>query len=103
MIAGVDGYHGEWVVALADTWPCHVSPFLTICQDFQALLAATADCQVVVVDMPIGLPAGNEHRKCDEYGREKLSAVAATRLFYAPPGQRSPRVPRQSSRACTTP
>jgi predicted RNase H-like nuclease len=85
VIAGVDGCHGGWVVALADGWPCRLPPSLLICPTFEALLIATAKCQIVVVDMPIGLPTGAEHRRCDEIGRTLLGPVAAARLFYAPP------------------
>jgi predicted RNase H-like nuclease len=85
MIAGVDGCHGGWVVALADGWPCRLPPNMVICLTFEALLIATAKCQIVVVDMPIGLPTGAEHRYCDEIGRIMLGPSGATRLFYAPP------------------
>jgi len=85
MIAGVDGCHSGWVVAMAEGWPCCKSPDFLVCRDFQAILGATAGCQAIVVDMPTGLPAGNEHRKCDEDGRAKLGPAGATRLFYAPP------------------
>lgn len=73
------------MVALADGWPCRLPPSLLICPTFEALLIATAKCQIVVVDMPIGLPTGAEHRRCDLIGRTLLGPVAATRLFYAPP------------------
>jgi predicted RNase H-like nuclease len=76
--------HAGWVAAIAERWPPSAPPDLYIYSNFQALLAATQDCRIVVVDMPIGLPAGVEHRLCDIEGRVRLGA-AATRLFYAPP------------------
>ena len=85
MLASADGCRGGWVVALADCWPCHPSPRFEVHETFQALLYATAHCRVLVVDMPIGLPTGAEHRPCDEIGKAKLGAVGTTRLFYAPP------------------
>ena len=60
MIAGVDGCKAGWIIALAAGWPCVEPPYLLLCRDFQALLAVTAECRAVMVDMPIGLPAGPE-------------------------------------------
>ena len=85
MLAAADGCRAGWVVAMAESWPCPQPPHLTIYPAFRDMLVATAACRAVVVDMPIGLPAGSEHRQCDETGRRLLGALAVTRLFYAPP------------------
>jgi predicted RNase H-like nuclease len=85
MIAGVDGCHGSWIVALAGGWPCRQPPVFLRCSAFKEMLDATAGCVAVVADMPIGLPTGAEHRRCDEIGRAMLGPGGASRLFYAPP------------------
>jgi predicted RNase H-like nuclease len=85
MIAGVDGCHAGWVVALADGWPCPRPPEFRICPTFRDLLDAAAGCPVIAVDMPIGLPSGAQPRRCDQIGRVMLGSTAASRLFHAPP------------------
>lgn len=85
MIASADGCKGGWIVAVADRWPCRIPPVFAIYRTFQALLDATIDAEVLVVDMPIGLPTGREHRLCDELGRSLLGPEGTTRLFFAPP------------------
>lgn len=84
MIAGVDGCRKGWLVATVESWPCTEVPQLVVCEEFGQVLDATADCRVVMVDMPIGLPEGKLPRSCDIEARKQLGA-AWMRIFYAPP------------------
>ncbi len=84
-IAGVDGSRAGWVVSLADCWPCPTPPHLVICRDFAGVLAVTANCQAIVVDMPIGLPSGSEIRLCDQLARDLLGPAGSSRVFNTPP------------------
>lgn len=84
MIAGVDGCRGGWLVALGDGWPCTRPVTLIVCKDFHAVLVATASCDAVVVDIPIGLPEGPVGRACDVAAKRILGA-AHVRVFLAPP------------------
>ncbi|MBN1672511.1 MAG: DUF429 domain-containing protein [Kiritimatiellae bacterium] len=85
MIAGVDGCPDGWIVVTSETWPCARKPRPLLCPDFGAVLEATASCDAVVVDMPIGLPAGPVARLCDVEAREALGRDSQSRVFYAPP------------------
>ncbi len=85
MIASADGCKAGWVVAVADGWPCRKAPQLRVCKDFQELLKWTASCEVVVVDIPIGLPKGKEPRLCDLQARKNLGKSGSNRVFLAPP------------------
>lgn len=51
-VAGVDGCRGGWVVAHLESG----AVTFEIVVDFAAVLRATADAEMVAVDMPIGLP-----------------------------------------------
>ena len=84
MIAGVDGCKRGWLVALGDGWPTKSLPKLKICADFKAVLEATRDCQVVAIDMPIGLTDGADERECDLLARKALSPGGGSRVFPAP-------------------
>lgn len=84
MIAGVDGCRGGWVVALSEDWPCVRRPALRLCEDFTLVLGTTAACDVVVVDMPIGLPRGATLRACDIAAKGMLGPCAS-RVFLSPP------------------
>ncbi len=85
MYAGVDACKGGWVVAKSKTWPCREVPLLAICADFASVIALTADCKRVAVDIPIGLPRGSRVRKCDLEAKKMLSGHNTSALFYAPP------------------
>lgn len=85
MFAGVDACKGGWIVAKSAAWPCREAPALAVCPDFRAVLALTADCRRVAVDIPIGLPSGRHLRACDVEAKKLLSGRNASALFYAPP------------------
>jgi len=85
MIASADGCKAGWLVAVADGWPRRKAPQLHVCKDFQELLKWTGSCEVVVVDIPIGLPEGKEPRLCDLQARKKLGKGGSNRVFLAPP------------------
>lgn len=85
MFAGVDACKGGWVLAKSPAWPCREVPALAICPDFQTVLALTADCRRVAVDIPIGLPSGRSIRLCDLEAKKLLSGHNTSALFYAPP------------------
>lgn len=78
-VAGVDGVPGGWVVArLADRvrW--------TVCRDAAAVLAATAGCAAVGVDIPLGLPRAGARRACDTATAAALGRARAA-VFACPP------------------
>lgn len=85
MIAGVDGCRTGWLVALGERWPCLGLPELRVCPDFAAVLRATESCDIVVVDMPIGLMAEAAGRECDRLAKQLLGPRAASRVFWPPP------------------
>ena len=85
MFAGVDACKGGWMVAKSASWPCREVPALAVCPDFRTMLALTADCPRVAVDIPIGLPSGHRLRACDLEAKKLLSGHNTSALFYAPP------------------
>lgn len=84
MIAGADGCKKGWVVAQCAGWPLAGPPTILLCDDFPSLLDATRSCDIVVVDMPIGLP-DKECRACDDEAKVYLGRQGSNRVFYAPP------------------
>jgi predicted RNase H-like nuclease len=84
MLAGVDGCRNGWIVALAPSWPCHQPVSIEFYPDFKAVLEATRTCEVVAVDMPIGLPDGNELRECDVLAQKALGGQRSS-VFLTPP------------------
>ena len=87
MFAGVDACKGGWIIAKSASWPCRELPALAVCPDFRTMLAFTADCRRVAVDIPIGLPSGKQRRLCDleakEFLRKHDHNPAA--VFFTPP------------------
>jgi predicted RNase H-like nuclease len=77
-VAGVDGYRGGWIVAVlsgtAIRW--HVVPSAA------EVLAATASCAAVAVDIPMGL-VDRGPRACDLAARHRLGPARAS-VFHAP-------------------
>ena len=84
MIAGVDGCKKGWVVAVGDGWSSQQRPRLLFCETFKLVLKATDTCEVVAVDMPIGIPSGAQRRDCDLQAIKALGK-AASRVFLTPP------------------
>jgi predicted RNase H-like nuclease len=85
MLAGVDACKGGWIVAKTTSWTSREVPCLAVCPDFRTVLALTADCQRVAVDIPIGLPSHDQVRLCDLEAKKLLSGHNTSALFYAPP------------------
>jgi len=91
MLASADGCRGGWLVAKCNSWPCEYTPYLAICADFRSLVEFTRDCERVVVDIPIGLPAGTQVRYCDVKARGLLAKDGASSVvFDAPPRETLP-------------
>src|ERR1700674_1274062 len=84
MLAGVDGCRNGWIVALGQSWPCCEPVGIEFYPDFKAVLEATQTCEVVAVDMPIGLPDGSELRECD-LGAQKALGRKRSSVFLTPP------------------
>jgi len=78
-VAGVDGCRAGWVaIVLEDGGFARAGGFAS----FAALLAATADCAAIAVDMPIGLVARGL-RDCDRLAQAALAGRRST-LFTIP-------------------
>jgi hypothetical protein len=85
-VAGVDGCRGGWCVAVAlpvnegggpDAGPFLALKSLFLSRTFAEVLAETDDCELVCVDIPIGLPDGAKARECG-YCRAQDSRTAAS-------------------------
>jgi|SRR5579872_5896841 len=84
MIAGVDGCRNGWIVAFGRAWPCDEPVNIVFCANFSTVLETTNSCQVIAVDMPIGLPDGSDERECDLSARKALGTKQSS-VFLAPP------------------
>jgi predicted RNase H-like nuclease len=84
-VAGVDGVPGGWVVARLR--PGGGDPDRgvdwNVLPDAAAVLAWTAGCDAVGVDIPIGVPASGR-RRCDQLAAARLGPARAS-VFPAPP------------------
>jgi predicted RNase H-like nuclease len=76
--AGVDGWRGRWVVATVGE---HVK--WAVARSAAEVVALTAECSAVAVDVPIGLADGPGGRACDLLARQRLGAARAS-VFPAP-------------------
>lgn len=87
LFAGVDACKGGWLVAISPAWPCRERPAVAVCPDFRAVLALTAECRRVAVDIPMGLPSGKRMRKCDAEARALLQKLdhQSSAVFRTPP------------------
>lgn len=91
-VAGVDGCKAGWLVAAVsvtnassqrDT-PCVFElKRVLVASTFTDVLSKTADCELVCVDIPIGLSDG-KRRECDLAAREVLRGQRASSVFPAP-------------------
>jgi predicted RNase H-like nuclease len=91
-VAGVDGCRGGWFVVIASTGKksSHVGTscvlklekFL-VARTFTEVLSGTPDCELVCVDIPIGLTDG-KRRECDVAARKTLGGQRASSIFPAP-------------------
>jgi predicted RNase H-like nuclease len=84
ILAGVDGCKRGWIIAMAQSWPFHEPLRIEFCLDFNAVLEATQTCQVVAVDIPIGLPDDSDIRDCD-LGAQKALSNKRSSVFLTPP------------------
>ncbi|MEO6881161.1 MAG: DUF429 domain-containing protein [Mycobacteriaceae bacterium] len=86
--AGVDGFDGRWVIARTDgapTGPDHTglsTLTFTLADDATGVLEATADCEAVAVDVPLGLSV-DAVRPCERAARARLPGAASS-VFPAP-------------------
>ncbi len=76
----MDGVRGGWVVTLLDRGAVRWHTAATAAE----VLALTAGCRAVGVDIPLGLPAGPDRRACDELAARRLGAARSS-VFPAPP------------------
>lgn len=56
----------------------------SMCADAPTVLAATAGCAAVGVDIPLGLPSGRTRRACDDLTAARLGRARSS-VFPAPP------------------
>lgn len=92
-VAGVDGCKGGWFVVIvsgmkensrADApWFLKLKKSL-VARDFVDVLSETTNCELVCVDIPIGLSDGNGPRECDVAARKLLHRPRASSIFPAP-------------------
>ena len=78
---GVDGCRGGWVAArLTD----HMPPVIDVFEDLRSLWEAHGDAELILIDMPIGLPSeGVEERRCDVAARRLIGPRSAS-VFRVP-------------------
>lgn len=103
-VAGVDGCKAGWFVAIASMAkylapqsfdsaqdgfiggsPCVFklkSSYVT--SSFSEVLSKTTDCELICIDIPIGLSDGVKPRECDIAARRLLSGPRASSVFPAP-------------------
>jgi predicted RNase H-like nuclease len=79
-VAGVDGVRGGWVVATVEPGRVEWAVVTTAAE----VLAATAHCAAVGVDIPLGLPPGPDRRACDLAAAQLLERARSS-VFPVPP------------------
>ena len=92
-VAGVDGCKAGWVVAIVSGMKESSRPdascvfklgsFL-VASTFAEVLSETSNCELVCVDIPIGLSDGRKQRECDVTARKVLGRRRASSVFPAP-------------------
>ena len=92
-VAGVDGCKAGWLVAVVSVTnessrrntPCVFElKRVLVASTFSEVLSRTADCELVCVDIPIGLSDGDKPRECDSEARELLRGRRASSVFPSP-------------------
>ncbi len=85
-VAGVDGCRAGWFVVVAQAPKQKVLQLKDFCvaKTFADVLSKTADCELVCVDIPIGLSDGTKPRECDVAARKILGGQRASSVFPAP-------------------
>ncbi|MCH8064863.1 MAG: DUF429 domain-containing protein [Chloroflexi bacterium] len=81
-VAGVDGCKGGWLLVRADATGQLRIEDVSIISTFRELIAATAECAAIAVDIPIGLPT-NEPRAADGEARKAIGPRRSS-VFPAP-------------------
>lgn len=81
-IGGVDGVPGGWVVCLVE----RAGVSWSVLPDAAAVLAATACCDAVGVDIPLALPVGGGRRTAEVEASARLGRARAS-LFPTPPAE----------------
>jgi predicted RNase H-like nuclease len=91
-VAGVDGCKAGWLVAIisvtkkgkrTDTSCVYDLKCILVASTFAEVLSKTADCELVCVDIPIGL-SDRKRRECDLAARKVLGGQRASSVFPAP-------------------
>jgi predicted RNase H-like nuclease len=78
--AGIDGFPGGWVrVTIDSAGRVEVNLFPD-----EVLMPALKDMDLVLIDIPIGLPYKPEHRTCDRIARTRLKWPRASGIFSPP-------------------
>jgi len=92
-VAGVDGCKAGWLVAVASVTKessqtgavCFFKlKRILVASTFTEVLSKTSDCELVCVDIPIGLSNGDKPRECDLAARKVLGGQRASSVFPAP-------------------
>lgn len=92
-VGGVDGCKGGWFVVVAaaihESSRPHANRLLKpkrffVAGTFAEVLSETAQCELVCVDIPIGLGDGQKPRQCDIAARRLLGRPRASSVFPAP-------------------
>ena len=81
LVAGADVAKGRWVVVVLENGRFKQAFIEKTIAD---VLGAVEGLSVLAVDIPIGLPRGRAHRRCDSEARALLKARASS-VFFAPP------------------
>ena len=92
-VAGVDGCRAGWFVVIAsmveESHRLNAPRVLklknlVVANTFTEVLSQTPECELVCVDIPIGLSDGAEPRECDVAARKLLGARRASSVFPPP-------------------
>ena len=82
---GVDGCPAGWFsVGMRCSSECEMEYELQVFREFKDLLKHHGAAQLVLVDIPIGLPEGPEGRDCDREARKKLGPRRRSSVFPTP-------------------
>ncbi|WP_341474621.1 DUF429 domain-containing protein [Thermus altitudinis] len=84
LVAGVDGCRGGWLVVL---WDGHAHWEFALYPDFKSVLTHTEGCEMICVDMPVGLldQGVKGGRQCERWARQLLGWPRSSSVFSAPP------------------
>jgi len=85
-VAGVDGCRAGWFVVVASATRQKVLQLKDFCvaETFADVFSKTVDCELVCVDIPIGLSDGAKPRTCDVAARRILGRGRAGSIFPPP-------------------